>query len=62
MDDLELCGVVRGKKKRTTIPAELSVRPADLVERNFTAVGPNRLWVSDLTTSAPGADSCTWLS
>jgi putative transposase len=49
MDDLELSGVVRGKRKRTTYPAELSQRPADLVERNFTAAAPNRLWVSDLT-------------
>ena len=49
MDDLELSGVVRGKKKRTTVPAEVSPRPEDLVERNFTAAGPNRLWVSDLT-------------
>jgi len=37
MDDLDLSGVVRGKKKRTTIPDEVSPRPADLVERNFTA-------------------------
>jgi putative transposase len=49
MDDLELSGVVRGKRKRTTSPAEVSQRPADLVERNFTASAPNRLWVSDLT-------------
>ena len=49
MDDLDLSGVVRGKKKRTTIPADVSPRPADLVERNFAAVAPNRLWVSDLT-------------
>ena len=49
MDDLKLSGVVRGKKKRTTIPADVSPRPADLVERNFTAAAPNRLWVSDLT-------------
>ena len=49
MGDLELSGVVRGKKKRTTIPAEVSPRPADLVERNFTATAPNRLWVADLT-------------
>jgi putative transposase len=49
MDDLELSGVVRGKRKRTTYPAEVSQRPADLVERNFTAAAPNRLWVSDLT-------------
>ena len=49
MGDLELSGVVRGKRKRTTYPAEVSQRPADLVERNFTASAPNRLWVSDLT-------------
>src|SRR4051794_32719612 len=49
MDDLDLSGVVRGKKKRTTIPDEVSPRPADLVERNFTAAAPNVLWVADLT-------------
>jgi putative transposase len=49
MDDLDLSGVARGKKKRTTYPAEVSQRPADLVERNFTASAPNRLWVADLT-------------
>src|SRR5205814_3949382 len=49
MDDLDLSGVVRGKKTRTTIPDELSPRPADLVERNFTAAAPNRLWVSAVT-------------
>ncbi len=49
MDDLELSGAVRGKKKRTTIPDEVSPRPADLVERNFTAAAPNALWVADLT-------------
>jgi putative transposase len=49
MDDLNLSGVMRGKMKRTTIPAEASPRPADLVERKFTAEAPNRLWVADLT-------------
>ena len=49
MADLELSGVVRGKKKRTTWPGEVAQRPADLVERKFTAAAPNRLWVADLT-------------
>jgi putative transposase len=32
------------------VPDELSPRPADLVERNFSAEAPNRLWVADLTS------------
>ncbi len=43
-------GVVRGKPKRTTTRGdEPASRPADLVERAFTADAPNRLWVADLT-------------
>lgn len=49
MAKLELVGAVRGKTWRTTIPGEVDRRPADLVERNFTASEPNRLWVADLT-------------
>jgi putative transposase len=49
MGELELEGVVRGKVWRTTIPSEAGGRPADLVERNFTASAPNHLWVADLT-------------
>jgi putative transposase len=49
MEELDLEGIVRGKRKRTTFPDELSPRPADLVERNFSAEAPNRLWVADLT-------------
>lgn len=45
-----LCGVTRGSRKiRTTDPAEEAARPADLVKRDFTADGPDRLWVSDFT-------------
>jgi len=40
---------VRGKKKRTTVPAAVADRPGDLVERDFTAPVPNRLWVADIT-------------
>jgi len=44
-----LQGAVRGKKRRTTIPAGQAERAPDLVERIFTASAPNRLWVSDFT-------------
>jgi putative transposase len=49
MRGLGLVGAVRGTTKRTTIPSELSPRPADLVERVFAAAAPNRLWVADIT-------------
>jgi putative transposase len=44
-----ISGVRRGKKRRTTWPDETSERPADLVDRKFTAPSPNRLWVADIT-------------
>ncbi len=46
---LGLAGVVRGKRQRTTVPAEVSERPEDLVERNFNPPEPNRLWVADIS-------------
>jgi putative transposase len=49
MRGLGLAGAVRGKTRRTTIPSELSPRPADLVERVFSAPAPNRLWLADIT-------------
>jgi len=49
MRDLELAGAVRGKKARTTVPGDVGARPADLVDRAFSAPAPNRLWVADLT-------------
>ncbi len=44
-----LQGVVRGRKLRTTRPAVVPEHRPDLVERNFHAGGPNRLWVADIT-------------
>jgi len=44
-----LQGAVRGKKHRTTIPDGQSTRAPDLVDRDFKAPAPNRLWVSDFT-------------
>lgn len=49
MRDLGLRGAVRGKPKRTTVSDAMTERPRDLVDRNFTAAAPNRLWVADLT-------------
>jgi len=49
MAELELEGAVRGKTWRTTIPSQVDSRPADLVDRDFSATAPNRLWVADLT-------------
>lgn len=39
----------RGKPWRTTKPDPGARRPRDLVERDFTAVAPDRLWVGDFT-------------
>ena len=58
MRALGICGVVRGKPRRTTIPAEADQRPADLVKRDFTAPAPNRLWVADLTYVPTRAGFC----
>jgi putative transposase len=58
MAELGLAGVVRGKAPRTTWPGAVSERPADLVQRRFTAVAPNRLWVADLTYVATWAGMC----
>ena len=44
-----LRGAVRGRKVRTTVADEQAVRPPDLVERDFTAAAPNRLWIVDFT-------------
>lgn len=49
MRKLGIRGVVRGKGYKTTIPDEACSRPADLVERAFTASAPNQLWVADIT-------------
>ena len=49
MHQMGLRGVTRGRRVRTTVPADVAERPLDLVERDFTAERPNQLWVSDLT-------------
>jgi putative transposase len=49
MREAGLRGLLRDKSPRTTRPAPETARPGDLVERDFTAAGPNELWVADLT-------------
>jgi transposase InsO family protein len=50
MRDLGLQGARRGRGwKKTTIADVALERPRDLVDRQFKASGPNRLWVADLT-------------
>jgi len=44
-----LRGVCRRKGTRTTVRAPDAVPSPDLVDRNFTADGPNKLWVADIT-------------
>ncbi|MFF1927861.1 IS3 family transposase [Streptomyces sp. NPDC058228] len=44
-----LRGVIRAESPRSTRPAPETARPADLVERAFTASAPNQLWVADIT-------------
>jgi transposase InsO family protein len=50
MREMGLAGAVRGRAWVTTTQSQTDAqRPADLVERNFTATRPNQLWVSDFT-------------
>jgi putative transposase len=49
LGELGLQGVRRGKPRRTTTPDATAPRPADLVDRDFSATRPNQLWVADLT-------------
>ncbi len=42
-------GVSRKRRLRTTKSDPAAPRPADLVQRDFTAARPNELWVTDLT-------------
>lgn len=49
MKRLDIEGVTRGRRVRTTRTDDKATRPADLVDRVFTTDRPNRLWVVDLT-------------
>lgn len=45
----DLCGVTPQRFVRTTIADPTAERAVDLVERQFAAAGPDRLWVADIT-------------
>jgi transposase InsO family protein len=47
MRDLGMNGIRRGKRMRTTVPARDAKRATDLLNRQFTATAPNRVWVAD---------------
>jgi putative transposase len=49
MKTLDIEGIRRGRRVRTTRSDRDAGRHPDLVERDFTAGAPNRLWVMDLT-------------
>ncbi len=50
MREMGLSGVRRGRSwVKTAITDDGAERPADLVDRDFTAEAPNRLWLADLT-------------
>jgi putative transposase len=50
MSELGIRGAAaRARKPRTTVPGAAGSRPADLLERNFCAAGPNKRWVADIT-------------
>ena len=57
MREMGLRGVVRGRTPRTTRSEAKAWRPADLVQRNFTAERPDHLWVADLTYVATKSGS-----
>ena len=58
MRTLGLVGVRRDKTTRTTIPAKDGIRAGDLLNRDFTAPAPNRVWVTDFTYVRTWAGFC----
>jgi putative transposase len=49
MRQMGLAGRTRGRRRRTTIPADGPTSQPDLVERRFVADAPNQLWIADIT-------------
>ncbi len=49
MPVLGIAGVVRGRRKPTTVADPANPVPPDLLKRDFTAPAPNTRWVADFT-------------
>jgi putative transposase len=49
MAQMGIAGVVRGRRRRSTIRDIAAARAPDLVGRHWMVDGPNRLWVADFT-------------
>ncbi len=50
MRQAQIVGISRRKRRVTTTRRDVNGRPApDLVDRDFTATGPDQLWVADIT-------------
>jgi putative transposase len=58
MRALGLRGVLRTARVRTTIPAKSGQRAGDLLDRQFSAPAPNRVWVTDFTYVRTWAGFC----
>jgi putative transposase len=55
MRELGIAGVVRGRRRPTTVADPANPVPEDLLKRDFTAPAPNVRWVADLTEAATWA-------
>ena len=55
MKKLGVQDIRRGKRCWTTVADDSLYRPSDKVNRQFTAIRPNQLWVADITFVA------TWI-
>jgi putative transposase len=58
MRDLGRHGIRRGKGVRTTVPGRDGRRAGDLLNRQFRASAPNRVWVADFTYCRTWAGFC----
>ena len=61
MREAGIAGVAPARKLRTTVANPDDPRPGDLVNRNFAASAPDRLWVTDLTV-IPTGEGPLWLA